>query len=635
MVSVETYLRRRQRQFVQWAQMPGVKDLLQLLGAGISGFILSAASLGASPQPFAMGLCCALSGWRCLAAGLGSALGYRLFWGAAGIQGMLWAAVGTMIALPLRRHRLSQDMPLLIPSMASFFVSALGLIFQVLWLDESPFGIYALRVGVAAGSTLLFQRREAKRDTLSRWLWGCILTLSLSRIAPLPWLNLGCMTCGILSTAQTFPCAVLSGLGADLAQITPVPMTAVVCLSCFLKFLPWKHPALECLGPGALYLGLMLLQGSWDLSPLPGLVLGSALGLLLPARTPVPPRSSTGYAQVQLELAAGVLAQTQQLLLEAPTAPIDETALLEKAMHRACNGCVLRTECRERENLSTYHLHHPLDFACRKPSRILGELRRGREQLLSLRREKGQRQEYHWALVQQYQFLCEYIQSLCDNLQSAPQRQKPRYRIQVSARSLGKGHVNGDACMAFPGTHCRYYVALCDGMGTGMGAAQQGQSTALLLKKMLTAGLSARQAFRSINSILTLRGQAGMVTLDLAEVELTTGKTRLYKWGAAPSWVLREQEIERIGYATPPPGIGLGGNSETTLRLHLSQGDSLILLSDGADIQEAVLRGKLHFDMPTGDLAATILKFSRNRGEDDATAAVLRLSRITEEAVAK
>lgn len=506
-ISVETYLRRRQ-QLQQWILLPEVKSVLRILRYGGIGFLLSGISLGNSPQPLAMGLCCSVSGWRSVLAGLGSALGYRLFWGDRGLQGILWAVIGSVIGLLLRKQKISQDMPLLLPSMAAFFVSALGLIFQVLWLDDAPFGIYALRVALAGGSILCFQQLQ---ETISRF----------------------------------------------------------------------QH-------------------------------------------------RSTGRAQVQLELSSGVLAEVQQLLLEAPARSIDEEALLEKARHRACSGCVLQQECREQNNLTTYHLHHPLDFACRKPGRMIGELRRGREQMLSLRREQGQQQEYHWALIQQYQILSEYIRSLSDSLCRQEKTPAPRYRIQVSARCRGKTQYSGDACIAFPGTRCRYYVALCDGMGTGLAASQQGQSTARLLKQMLTAGFSATHAFRSINSILALRGQAGMVTLDLAEVELTTGKTRLYKWGAASSWLLTEQEMERIGYATPPPGISVSDTRETVYQLTLRHGENLILLSDGADIQEAVLRGKLGSHMPPGDIAATILQYSRNRGEDDATAAVLRLSRITE-----
>lgn len=634
MVSVETYLRRRQRQFQQWTQVPGVRECLQLLGSGAGGFVLSAASLGGSPQSFAMGFCCAASGWQALSAGLGSMLGYHLFWGQAGLQPLLWAGTGTAMALALRRPRICHQMPMLIPAMAAFLVSVLGLVFQVLWLDETPFGIYVLRVALTGASVLLFEG-FFQRSPPCLLLSGGLFVLSLSRIAPVSWLNFGYLGCGALITGQNLSSAVLAGLGLDLARVTEVPMTAVACLSSFSRLMPLKNPLYRAALPCAVYIGIMWLLGCWDPAPLPALALGSLLGVLLPVKISAPKQSSgAGYAQVQLELAAGVMAETQQLLLETADAAIDETALLEKAVLRGCGNCVLRNDCRERGNLSVYHLHHPLDFACRKPGRILGELRRSREQMLSLRREKGQQQEYRMALSQQYHFLWEYLQSLADDLQHRSHLAKPRYRILVSARTRGKNHSNGDVCLAFPGTKCRYYVALCDGMGTGPGAAMQGRGTAALLKKMLTAGLSPQQAFRSINSILVLRGQAGMVTLDLAELELTTGRGRLYKWGAAPSWLLDQERMERIGYATPPPGISVCREQESVYRFSLSRGETLILLSDGADIQEAVLRGKLGWDMAPAELAETILKFSRIRSEDDSTAAVLRLCPISQEATA-
>lgn len=631
MVSAQTYLRRQHRQFRQWTQLPTVRPALEILRCSAGGLLLSAAGLGGSPQPLAMGLCCAVTGWQSAAVCLGSILGYSLFWDGPGVQGILWSVVGFSMALFIRKHPLCKEMPLLIPAMAAFFVSALGLTFQVLGMDLSAFWIYVLRVAVAWGSVMLFQRRVQLGDPLSRWGCGCLLVLSLARISPVAWLNPGYIACGYLSAGQSFPQAVLAGLGMDLARISLTPMTAVVCLCCLLRLLPWKHPVFQCLGTCVIYLGISALRGSWDLTPLPTLVLGRCLGLLLPAKdTPTPRKGITGHAQVQLELTAGVMAETRQLLMETISAPIDESALLEKAAFQACGNCVLRGECRERENLSIYHLHHPLDFACRKPGRILGELRRGREQLLSLRRERERYQEYRWAVVQQYQFLGDYLQDLADNLPRREIRPKTRYRIQVSARSRGKTLSNGDSCLAFPGTQCQYYIVLCDGMGTGMGAAQAGHSTALLLKKMLTAGLTAEQAFRSINSILTLRGQAGLVTLDLAEVFLDSGKTRLYKWGAASSWLLRGESLERIGYSTAPPGIRVSDAPSDAFSLSLKHGETLVLLSDGVDIHEAILRGKVCWDLPTGELAAAILSFSRSHSEDDATAAVLRLHRLPE-----
>ena len=69
----------------------------------------------------------------------------------------------------------------------------------------------------------------------------------------------------------------------------------------------------------------------------------------------------------------------------------------------------------------------------------------------------------------------------------------------------------------------------------------------IILRRLLMAGYPAQYALRSVNSLCTLRGRAGAVTLDLAEFRLDTGKVSVYKWGAAPSWLLLPTGVEQIG----------------------------------------------------------------------------------------
>ena len=629
MVSVETYLRRWQRQLRQWTELPGMQTLLQASVYAVGGLLLSAASLGGTPQPIAMGLCCAVTGWRAVVVSLGSMLGYRLFWGDFGVQGMLWAGMGGLTALLLGKRSAAEDTPLLIPSLSAFGVAATGLIFQLFWMDDTSFGIYSLRIALAALMPLLFRRRIRRGDSLSRWLCDGINVLALAQVAPVSWLGLGYMACGFLAVSRAFPGVVLAGLGLDLAQITPIPMTAVVCTACIVRNVPGGNPWVRYVLPTMSCIGVMALWGSWDPAPLPGLLLGGVVGAVLcPAAERIPRQGTTGHIQVQLELTAGVMARTQQLLMEVSPAPVDESALLEKVRTRACGTCSARASCREQEALTLEHLRQPADFTCRKPGRILGELRRGREQLYTIRSDRRRQQEYRWALVQQYQFLSEYLRSLSDRLGARGSRPEARYRIHVAARSRGKGSVNGDRCMAFPGSGCRCFVLLCDGMGTGLGAAREGQNTLTLLREMLTAGFPAEHAFRSVNSILALRGQAGAVTLDLAEVRLDTGKVTLYKWGAAPSWLLNRQGAKKIGTATPPPGISVTDAREMVVKLSVGRGETLILLSDGVEVEELLRRGELPSDLPAGELASGLLARSRSRGDDDATAAVIRLQSI-------
>ena len=116
------------------------------------------------------------------------------------------------------------------------------------------------------------------------------------------------------------------------------------------------------------------------------------------------------------------------------------------------------------------------------------------------------------------------------------------------------------------------------------------------------------------------------MTRDLAEIRLDSGRVSLYKWGAAPRYLLGRKGTEKIGTATPPPGICLEQSRETGDRLSLCRGEVLILGSDGAEIGEILRRGGVA-PLPPGELAEWLLKECRGTGEDDATVAVLRLTR--------
>ena len=64
--SMETYLRRGRRTCQRLLLNPKIRTGGVVLLCGGSGFLLSAASLGNYPQPLAMGLILAMSGWHSL-----------------------------------------------------------------------------------------------------------------------------------------------------------------------------------------------------------------------------------------------------------------------------------------------------------------------------------------------------------------------------------------------------------------------------------------------------------------------------------------------------------------------------------------------------------------------------------------
>jgi stage II sporulation protein E len=150
------------------------------------------------------------------------------------------------------------------------------------------------------------------------------------------------------------------------------------------------------------------------------------------------------------------------------------------------------------------------------------------------------------------------------------------------------------------------------------------------MKTLLKAGMAADDALETLNAAAILREDGGFSTVDLVEVNLATGDGILYKWGGAPSYLLKEGGSTKIGTASLPPGLGVGGTHQPQqIRLSLGRGEVLVLTSDGIDgeVVEAVLRqGE---SLSAGDLAAEIVVRGCTEGEDDGTAAVLKLHSVS------
>lgn len=635
MTAIRSYAQQGQHVLRRWLLDPRIHKAAHIFQYLLRGFLLSGASLGQYAQPLALCLVCAGDRWPAVLTALGSGLGYYVFWGKAGLQGIAWIAAGLPVALLLGSRPSVRRMPLLLPVIAGLITAAAGLAFQLRLDDATPIAIYLLRILLAIGVTRLFLTAEESRGQYARYLvWG-VWVLALAQAAPVPWLCFGYIAAAALGTGGAFTAAVLGGLALDLAQITPVPMTAVICVTYFLRLIPGMRKWITWMTPGPVYLVVMALCGVWNLYPVPALVIGGFLGRFLPEGTePVPRRGETGIAQVRLELVASVFSQIQMLLLESSSPPIDEPALVSRAADRACGSCPNRKNCKEKETaagLSAQILHRPLldghdlGFTCRKEGRIISELHRAQEQLRSLRANRELQRENRSALLQQYQFLAEYLQDLSDELGKRVRSAIPRYKPQLSVCANRGDEESGDRFQCFPGTGCSYYILLCDGMGTGIGALDEGRHAAALLKKLLTAGFPAEYALRSLNSLCALRGMAGAVTVDLAHLQLDTGKVLLYKWGAAPSYLLTNAGVEKIGTAGPPPGLSVTEARETVDRLSLRRGETLVLCSDGVGGEDALRCWFADADEPPGELAARILEAGKLCSQDDATVAVVRL----------
>ena len=158
-------------------------------------------------------------------------------------------------------------------------------------------------------------------------------------------------------------------------------------------------------------------------------------------------------------------------------------------------------------------------------------------------------------------------------------------------------------------------------MGTGPGAVREGNLAGDILRKMLGCGFPANHALRSLNSLCALRDRAGAVTVDLVEIALDTGKVSLYKWGAAPSYLLGSAGAVKVGTVSVPPGLSVWEGREVRCGLTLRKGQTLLLVSDGLE-EEQVMEGCKGPSSPAV-LAETLLK--QASPEDDATVVTIQL----------
>lgn len=635
MISLQSYMRRGQHILRRWALDPGVHRASQAVLYLLAGFVLSAASLGNYCLPLAVGFICACSGWSAVLAAAGGGLGYWLFWGTSGYIGLFWISASLPAALLLGNRRLFRKIPLLLPAVAGLITAASGVLFQFVFQDTTPIAVYLLRIALGGGSALLFGKLFAGRNPILDWLATGFFVLSLAQIAPIPYLGFGFIAAGFITGTAAFPAAVISGLALDLAQVTAVPMTAVLSLAYLIRFLPRYPKWLAAIAPAAVYVGMMTLCGIWDITPVASMALGSAAGILLP----VPGRftyrrGETGVAQVRLEMAASVLTQTETLLLETDPPPVDEEALMLRAAERACGGCAYRKNCRDSGRLlqlPPLTLHKPLlsteelPIVCRKPGRFLAELHRCQEQLRSIRADRQRQKEYRAAVIQQYRFLASFLQDLADQLPRRTETVGKQLRPEVTVHANRREQDNGDRCMRFAGVGKKYYVLLCDGMGKGMGAVAEGKTAAALLQRMLRAGYPAEHALRSLNSLCALRDRAGAVTVDLAEILLDSGKVTLYKWGAPPSYLATRFGAEQLGTVSPPPGISVTDEQERIEQTSLRRGEWLVMVSDGIDRLDALRCCTEMADRSPGELASGILACGQLGGQDDATVVITRL----------
>ena len=154
--------------------------------------------------------------------------------------------------------------------------------------------------------------------------------------------------------------------------------------------------------------------------------------------------------------------------------------------------------------------------------------------------------------------------------------------IGVSQFACGNARLCGDAYETFRDGRGRYFMVLSDGMGTGGRAAVDGAMAAGLMARLLKAGFGFDCSLRIVNSAMLFKStDESLATLDVACLDLFTGRTELLKAGAAPTLVRRSGRTGKASCSSLPAGI-LREVGFDRAAVELKEGDLLVLLSDGA-----------------------------------------------------
>lgn len=211
--------------------------------------------------------------------------------------------------------------------------------------------------------------------------------------------------------------------------------------------------------------------------------------------------------------------------------------------------------------------------------------------------------------------------------------EEDRYQAVAGVAALSRDGqpVSGDGGSWFRDREGMLWVVLCDGMGSGPGAARQSRLALRLLEDFLKAGIGPELSLGTLAGALALRGETelGFTTIDLLGLDLFSGQGKSYKLGAAPTYLRQKGRVKKLAGSALPAGLDFGQENGPDIRsFQLGREDLAVMVSDGVSDGEEDdwlwqtirdFRGK-----SPKELAAQVLERSSG-GRDDRTVIVLQL----------
>lgn len=332
--------------------------------------------------------------------------------------------------------------------------------------------------------------------------------------------------------------------------------------------------------------------------------------------------------------------------------------IFEKVKIRVCRDCSLNNACKKKKDDSMSEIwqtmeecgycdlsNMPVKFGqtCIRAERFLTEFGHIYELYKQNTISKGAAKSSREIIARQYGEISNVIELLSREIEAADAKfdeSEKRFSPKITIRTEAKpgGGVSGDTVTYFEREN-KFFVILCDGMGSGRDAMRQSRLAARLFEKFLKAGFNKETSLRMINSALALKAdQESFSTADILEIDTKTGECEFLKVGSAQSFIKRKKEIEVVSGKSLPVGI-LENISAEPIKYKAEVGDVILMVSDGiSEAENGVLKSDwikkllLLEKRKVGEIADLIIVGAKARAKvaDDITCCIIKIEKRKE-----
>lgn len=157
------------------------------------------------------------------------------------------------------------------------------------------------------------------------------------------------------------------------------------------------------------------------------------------------------------------------------------------------------------------------------------------------------------------------------------------YKLELITKCISRkgSSVSGDSTIYTKLKNGKTLVGLSDGMGSGELALKSSKKVLELFEKYLNAGLEKSVSIDLINSYMMVGdNQDSYSTLDSIIFNEDTGEVEIIKFGACPTYVLKDKTVKTITSKTLPVGAVTNLNTETCKDV-LDRNTIIVMVSDG------------------------------------------------------